>query len=355
MKKKALITGVTGQDGSYLAEFLLNKKYEVHGVRRRSSIFNTERVDHLFKDPLLYKKTNFYLHYADLTDSASLLRIINKIKPDEIYNLAAQSHVHVSFENPVYTANVDGLGTIRILEIIKELNLIKKTKFYQASSSEMFGKVLSKPQNEKTHFNPVSPYAASKVFSYWITKIYREAYGMYAVNGILFNHESERRGNTFVTKKVTQGLVRVKLGLQKKIVIGNLDAKRDWGHAKDYVEAQWKMLQQKQPTDFVISTGKQYSVRDLVNYVCKILDLKIRWYGKKLNEKGVDIRTKKKIVVVSKNYFRPNEVDNLLGDSKLAKKKLNWKPKITFQKLIKDMVKKELEKLKFYSGKINSE
>lgn len=346
-KKKALITGINGQDGSYLAELLLKKNYEVHGVRRRSSVFNTERIDHLYKDPQLFKKkVNFFLHYGDLTDSSSLFKIINSIMPDEIYNLAAQSHVHVSFENPEYTSNVDALGTVRILEIIKELRKKKKIKFYQASSSEMYGKVLETPQNENTYFNPASPYAVSKVFSFMMTKVYREAYKIFAVNGILFNHESPRRGKTFVTKKVVRGLTRVKYGLQEKIIIGNLNSKRDWGHAKDYVLAQWLMLQNKIPKDYVISTGQQFSVRHLIETVCRILNIKIKWVGKNINEKAINQKNKKVIVEINKKYFRPNEVDTLLGDSTKAARDLKWKPRYQFFDLVKDMVESEIKEIK---------
>lgn len=348
MKKKiAFITGITGQDGSYLAELLIKKNYIVHGLRRRSSVFNTERINKIYKDPYLSKKKlNFYLHYGDLTDSNSLFKIINSILPDEIYNLAAQSHVHVSFENPEYTSNVDALGTVRILEIIRELKNKKKIKFYQASSSEMFGKVLEIPQNEKTPFNPVSPYAVSKIFSYNMTKLYREAYNIFAVSGILFNHESSRRGKTFVTKKIVRGLTRVKMGLQDKIIIGNVNAKRDWGHAKDYVIAQWLMMQSKFPKDYVIATGKQFSVRDLIDVTCKMLKINHKWIGKGLNEKVVNVKTKKIIVEVSKKYFRPNEVDDLLGDPSKAIKELNWKPKYNFKKLIQEMIDIEIEEIR---------
>tara|TARA_Y100000768_G_scaffold383240_1_gene365023 strand:- start:241 stop:1296 length:1056 start_codon:yes stop_codon:yes gene_type:complete len=347
MKKKiAFITGITGQDGSYLAELLIKKNYIVHGLRRRSSVFNTERINKIYKDPYLSKKKlNFYLHYGDLTDSNSLFKIINSILPDEIYNLAAQSHVHVSFENPEYTSNVDALGTVRILEIIRELKNKKKIKFYQASSSEMFGKVLEIPQNEKTPFNPVSPYAVSKIFSYNMTKLYRDAYNIFAVSGILFNHESSRRGKTFVTKKIVRGLTRIKMGLQDKIIIGNVNAKRDWGHAKDYVIAQWLMMQSKFPKDYVIATGKQFSVRDLIDVTCKMLKINHKWIGKGLNEKVVNVKTKKIIVEVSKKYFRPNEVDDLLGDPSKAIKELHWKPKYNFKKLIKEMIDIEIKEI----------
>jgi len=346
-KKKALITGITGQDGSFLAELLLKKNYEVHGIRRRSSIFNTERIDHIYLDPLLSKKKkNFFLHYGDLTDSSSLFKIINLILPDEIYNLAAQSHVHVSFENPEYTSNVDALGTVRILEIIRELKKKKKIKFYQAGSSEMFGRVVETPQDENTPFNPVSPYGVSKTFSFMMTKIYREAYNLFAVNGILFNHESFRRGKTFISKKITRGLSRVKYGLQEKIVVGNLNSRRDWGHAKDYVVAQWLMLQKKKPEDYVISTGTQYSVKDLIELACKILQIKIQWIGKAGKEKAIIKKNRKIIVEVNKKYFRPNEVDSLLGNSSKALKNLKWRPKYKFYDLIKEMIDNEIKLIK---------
>ena len=338
--KKALITGITGQDGSYLAEFLLNKGYEVHGVKRRTSLFNTNRIDHLYQDPHIHKR-NFILHHGDLTDTSSLIKIIQNVQPDEIYNLAAQSHVAVSFEVPEYTANSDALGTLRILEAIRILKLEKKTKFYQASTSELFGKVVDIPQNETTPFYPRSPYAAAKLYAYWITVNYREAYNIYACNGILFNHESPVRGETFVTRKITRALTRIKLGLQKTLYLGNLDAMRDWGHAKDYVEVQWLMLQQKTPEDFVISTGQQYSVRDFVNIAAKELGYKIIWKGKGKNEKG--LVDGKVIVKVDKNYFRPTEVETLLGDASKAKKKLGWEPKISFKKLVSEMVREDLK------------
>ena len=338
--KKALITGITGQDGSYLAEFLLNKGYEVHGVKRRTSLFNTNRIDHLYQDPHIHKR-NFILHHGDLTDTSSLIKIIQNVQPDEIYNLAAQSHVAVSFEVPEYTANSDALGTLRILEAIRILKLEKKTKFYQASTSELFGKVVDIPQNETTPFYPRSPYAAAKLYAYWITVNYREAYNIYACNGILFNHESPVRGETFVTRKITRALTRIKLGLQKTLYLGNLDAMRDWGHAKDYVEVQWLMLQQKTPEDFVISTGQQYSVRDFVNIAAKELGYKIIWKGKGKNEKG--LVDGKVIVKVDKNYFRPTEVETLLGDASKAKRKLGWVPKISFKKLVSEMVREDLK------------
>ena len=338
--KKALITGITGQDGSYLAEFLLNKGYEVHGVKRRTSLFNTNRIDHLYQDPHIHKR-NFILHHGDLTDTSSLIKIIQNVQPDEIYNLAAQSHVAVSFEVPEYTANSDALGTLRILEAIRILKLEKKTKFYQASTSELFGKVVDIPQNETTPFYPRSPYAAAKLYAYWITVNYREAYNIYACNGILFNHESPVRGETFVTRKITRALTRIKLGLQKTLYLGNLDAMRDWGHAKDYVEVQWLMLQQKTPEDFVISTGQQYSVRDFVNIAANELGYKIIWKGKGKNEKG--LVDGKVIIKVDKNYFRPTEVETLLGDASKAKRKLGWEPKISFKKLVSEMVSEDLK------------
>ncbi len=344
MKKKvALITGVTGQDGSYLAEFLLNKNYTVHGIIRRSSSFNTKRIDHLYQDPFT-KSRNFNLHYGDMTDSLSLQRIINEIQPNEIYNLAAQSHVAVSFQQPEYTANSDALGTLRILEILRNLKL-KKIKFYQAGTSEMFGKVQEIPQNEKTKFYPRSPYAAAKLYAHWVTINYREAYNIFACNGILFNHESPVRGETFVTKKITSGLCKIKLGKQKKLILGNLDAKRDWGHAKDYIRAMWMILQQKKPDDFVIATGKNYSVKECINTACKYLDIKIKWTGKGINTKGYDQKGNC-IIECDKRYFRPTEVDTLLGDASKAYKLLKWKPKISFKNLIKEMVETDLKSLK---------
>ncbi len=344
--KKALIFGVTGQDGSYLAEFLLKKKYKVHAVKRKSSSYNTNRIDHI-----LEKEKNFILHYGDVTDSIMVMNIINEIKPDEIYNLSAQSHVAVSFKLPEYTANVDALGSLRILEAIKSCNLIKKTKFYQAGTSEMFGKVQEIPQSEKTKFYPRSPYGVSKVFSHWMTINYREAYGIFACNGILFNHESPRRGETFVTRKVTIALSKIKLGLQKKLLVGNLNAKRDWGHAKDYVEAQWLILQQKKPDDFVISSGKNYSVKQFINMCAKHLGIKLKWKGNGINTKAFD-QNGKCIIACSKKYYRPTEVDTLLGNSKKAKKLLNWKPKISFKSLVKEMVEYDYNNIKNnYSGK----
>ncbi|MDB9979514.1 GDP-mannose 4,6-dehydratase [Candidatus Pelagibacter sp.] len=340
--KKALITGVTGQDGSYLAEFLLNKGYEVHGVKRRSSSINTGRIDHLFQDPH-DSDLRFILHHGDLTDSTSLIRIIQEVQPDEIYNLAAQSHVKVSFEEPEYTANSDALGALRILEAIRILKLEKKTKYYQASTSELYGSVKESPQNENTPFYPRSPYGVAKLYAYWITVNYREAYGIYACNGILFNHESPVRGETFVTRKITRALARIKLGLQKILYLGNLNAKRDWGHAKDYVEVQWLMLQQDKPVDFVIATGKQYSVRDFINLAAKNLDMKIEWKGKDENEIG--ICDNKEIIKIDTNYYRPTEVESLLGDASKAKKELGWEPKISFEELVKEMVEKDLKSI----------
>ena len=336
--KKALIFGVTGQDGSYLAELLLKKKYKVYGVKRKSSSLNTDRIDHIYEK----NNKNFSLHYGDLTDAISINRLVNFIKPDEIYNLAAQSHVAVSFVIPNYTANVDALGCLNILEAIKSLGLIKKIKFYQAGTSEMFGKVLESPQTEKTPFYPRSPYGVSKVFSHWMTINYRESYKMFACNGILFNHESPRRGETFVTRKITIGLSKIKLGLLKKLVLGNIYAKRDWGHAKDYVEAQWLILQQKKPDDFVIASGKQYSVKHFVNIVAKELNMKITWRGKGINEKAYD--NKNNIIIeCSKKYFRPSEVQTLLGNPSKAKKILKWKPKISVLKLAKEMIQNDLK------------
>ncbi|HXH73862.1 MAG TPA: GDP-mannose 4,6-dehydratase [Bacteriovoracaceae bacterium] len=341
MSKVALITGVTGQDGAYLAEFLLNKGYEVHGIKRRTSLFNTDRIDHLFKDP--HETDNkFFLHHGDMTDSSSLVRIIQKVQPDEVYNLAAQSHVAVSFEEPEYTANSDGLGALRILEAIRILGLEKKSKFYQASTSELYGLVQETPQKETTPFYPRSPYAVAKMYAYWITVNYREAYGMYACNGILFNHESPLRGETFVTRKITRGLARIKLGLDKTLYLGNLDAKRDWGHAKDYVEMQWLMLQQKVAEDFVIATGQQYSVREFVNRVAHELDMPLRWDGQGVNEKAFD-KSGNMIICVDPKYFRPTEVETLLGDATKAKTKLGWVPKISFDQLVKEMTHADFE------------
>ena len=339
--KKALITGITGQDGSYLAEFLLNKGYEVHGIKRRSSLFNTQRIDHIYQDPHT-DNTSFILHHGDLTDSSNLTRIIKQIEPDEIYNLAAQSHVAVSFESPEYTSDVDALGALRILEAIRLLGLEKKTRFYQASTSELYGEVQEVPQKETTPFYPRSPYAVAKLYAYWITVNYREAYDMYACNGILFNHESPVRGETFVTRKITRALSRISVGLQDILYLGNLDALRDWGHAKDYVEMQWLMLQQDQPDDFCIATGIQYSVRDFVNLAWGHLGKSIRWDGNGIDEKGYDQESGNLIVAVDSNYFRPTEVETLLGDPTKAKKKLKWEPKITFEEMIHEMMESDI-------------
>ena len=343
MKKKALIFGITGQDGSYLSELLLKKNYEVHGVKRRSSSINTNRIDHIYQDPY-QKKRNFILHYGDVTDSTSVSQIIKKIKPNEIYNLAAQSHVAVSFEVPEYTANADALGALRILEAIKFHNLQKITKFYQAGTSEMFGKVQAIPQNEKTDFYPLSPYGVAKVYAHWITRNYREAYNIFASNGILFNHESPRRGETFVTKKIISAMCRIKFGKQKKLFLGNLYAKRDWGHAKDYCLAMWKILQYKKPDDFIIATGKQYSIKQFINLVAEKLKMQIIWKGKGLNEKGYNNK-KEPIIECDKNYFRPLDVNTLLGDSSKAKKLLKWKPKINIKMLIDEMIEFELKNI----------
>jgi GDPmannose 4,6-dehydratase len=342
LSKRALITGVTGQDGAYLAEFLLGKGYEVHGIKRRSSSFNTDRIDHLYQDPHVSNR-HFILHYGDLTDSTSLIRIIQEIQPDEIYNLAAQSHVAVSFETPENTADSVGMGALRILEAIRISGLAKKTKYYQASTSELYGLVQEVPQKETTPFYPRSPYAVAKLYAYWITVNYREAYGMYACNGILFNHESPIRGETFVTRKITRAMARIKLQLQDCLYLGNLDAKRDWGHAKDYVEMQWLMLQQDEPEDFVIATGVQYSVRDFVNFSAKELGITIRWEGEGVDEKGYDEESGKCIVAVDPRYFRPTEVETLLGDPSKAKEKLGWEPKITLQELVSEMVREDLK------------
>jgi GDPmannose 4,6-dehydratase len=340
-KKVALITGVTGQDGAYLAEFLLDKGYIVHGVKRRASSFNTARIDHLYKDPH-EDGVSFFLHHGDLTDSSNLTRLIQQTQPDEIYNLAAQSHVAVSFEEPEYTANVDGLGALRILEAIRILGMEKKTRFYQASTSELYGMVQETPQKETTPFYPRSPYAVAKLYAYWITINYREAYGIYACNGILFNHESPVRGENFVTRKITRGLARIKLKLQKSLYLGNLDAKRDWGHARDYIEMQWLMLQQERADDFVIATGVQYSVRDFVNIAALELGMKITWRGDGLDEKGFN-EAGECIVAVDPRYFRPAEVETLLGDASKARVKLGWEPKISFNELVKEMVIEDLK------------
>ena len=342
MTKKAFITGVTGQDGAYLSELLLNKGYEVHGLKRRSSLFNTARIDHLYQDPH-DENQKFILHHGDLTDSSSLIKVIQEVQPDEIYNLAAQSHVAVSFEEPEYTANSDALGALRLLEAIRILGLEGKTKYYQASTSELYGQVGETPQNENTPFQPRSPYAVAKLYAYWITVNYREAYGIYACNGILFNHESPIRGETFVTRKITRALARIKFGLQDKLYLGNIDAKRDWGHAKDYVEMQWLMLQQEYPEDFTISTGVQYSVRDFVNLAAKEIGIKLKWQGKGIQETAIDVDSGKVIISIDARYFRPTEVETLLGDSTKAREKLGWSPKISFEELVKEMVFNDLE------------
>ena len=339
--KTALITGITGQDGAYLAEFLLGKGYQVHGIKRRTSLFNTDRIDHLYQDPHEPDR-RFILHHGDLTDSSSLIRIIQQVKPDEIYNLAAQSHVAVSFEEPEYTANSDALGTLRLLEAIRILGLEEKTRFYQASTSELYGKVQEIPQRETTPFYPRSPYAVAKLYAYWITVNYREAYGMYACNGILFNHESPIRGETFVTRKVTRALARIKLGLQDCLYLGNLDARRDWGHARDYVEMQWLMLQQDEPEDYVIATGVQYSVRDFVTAAARELGIEIHWKGSGVDEKGYD-GAGRCIVAVDPRYFRPTEVETLLGDASKAREKLGWSPKTSFEELVAEMVREDLK------------
>ena len=350
-KKKALITGITGQDGSYLAEFLLEKGYEVHGIKRRSSSFNTKRIDHLYQDP--HEDSNdLILHYGDMTDSSNLLSIIKKIIPDEIYNLAAQSHVAVSFESPEYTANCDALGTLRVLEAVRVLGLIKKTKVYQASTSELFGKALEIPQNESTPFYPRSPYGVAKLYAYWITINYRESYGLFTCNGILFNHESPRRGETFVTRKITRGLVRINLGIEDCLYLGNLESLRDWGHARDYVEMQWLMLQQDSPRDYVISTGRQESIRNFVEITARKLgwvnenNKSIIWSGKGLDEIGRRADNNKIVVRVDPRYFRPNEVDNLLGDSSSAKELLGWEPKSSLEDLIDEMIDNDIDECK---------
>jgi GDPmannose 4,6-dehydratase len=342
MAKKALITGVTGQDGAYLAEFLLGKGYEVHGIKRRASSFNTDRIDHLYQDRH-ERGVRMYLHYGDLTDSTNLIRIVQQVQPDEIYNLAAQSHVAVSFETPEYTANADAIGTLRLLEAIRILGLEKKTRFYQASTSEMFGLVQEIPQRETTPFYPRSPYGAAKVYGHWITVNYREAYGLYACSGILFNHESPIRGETFVTRKITRGLSRISQGMDQCLYLGNMDSLRDWGHAKDYVRAQWLMLQQDKPDDFVIATGEQHSVRDFVVLAGAELGMQIAWNGKGIDEQGIDAKTGRVIVKVDPRYFRPTEVETLLGDPSKARKQLGWTPEHTFQDLVREMVASDLE------------
>jgi GDPmannose 4,6-dehydratase len=343
MNKSALITGITGQDGAYLAEFLLNKGYIVHGIKRRSSSFNTARIDHLYKDPH-ERNVNFFMHYGDLTDSTNLIRIIQETQPDEIYNLAAQSHVQVSFETPEYTANSDAIGTLRLLEAIRILGLEKKTRFYQASTSELYGKVQEIPQKETTPFYPRSPYAAAKLYAYWITVNYREAYDMFACNGILFNHESPIRGETFVTRKITMAVANIKKGIQKKLYLGNLDAKRDWGFAGDYVEAMWLMLQQSEPDDYVIATGETHSVREFAELAFREVGIGIEWQGEGVDEVGVDSDDGKVLIEVDPRYYRPTEVDILVGDPSKAKENLGWKPNVGFEELVKMMVKNDFEK-----------
>jgi GDPmannose 4,6-dehydratase len=339
--KKALITGITGQDGSYLAELLLNKGYQVHGIKRRTSLFNTARIDHLYQDPHV-EHQNLVLHYGDLTDTSSLIRVLQQVQPDELYNLAAQSHVKVSFEEPEYTANSDAIGTLRLLEAIRTLSLVDKTRFYQASTSEMFGLVRETPQNETTPFYPRSPYGVAKLYAYWITVNYRESYGMHASNGILFNHESPRRGETFVTRKITRALARIKVGLQDKLYLGNLDAKRDWGHARDYVEMMWLMLQREQPQDYVIATGHQYSVREFIERAAEPLSMRLHWKGEGADEQGIDAEGRV-VVAVDPRYFRPAEVETLLGDASKAHRELGWKPRIGFAELVSEMVTEDLK------------
>ncbi|NOY52994.1 MAG: GDP-mannose 4,6-dehydratase [Deltaproteobacteria bacterium] len=343
--KTALITGITGQDGAYLAEFLLKAGYTVHGIKRRASLFNTDRIDHLYRDPH-DKESRFHLHYGDLTDSTNLIRIIQETKPDEIYNLAAQSHVQVSFDTAEYTANADALGTLRILEALRILGMEKAARFYQASTSELFGLVQEVPQKETTPFYPRSPYAVAKLYAYWICKNYREAYGIYACNGILFNHESPLRGETFVTRKITRAVARIYLGLQERLYLGNLNAKRDWGDARDYVEAQWKILQQPEPDDYVIATGEQHSVREFVELAFQEVDIKIKWEGRGVDEKGIDDKSGKVLVEVDPRYFRPTEVESLLGDPTKSREQLGWIPKITFEQMVADMVQYDLEEAK---------
>jgi GDPmannose 4,6-dehydratase len=341
MTKRALITGITGQDGAYLAELLLRKGYEVHGIKRRASLFNTERIDHLYQDPHT-SNVRLRLHYGDLTDATNVLRVIQLVQPDEIYNLAAQSHVQVSFETPEYTANADGLGTLRILEAIRILRLEQRTRIYQASTSELYGKVVETPQTESTPFYPRSPYGVAKLYAHWITVNYREAYGLYACSGILFNHESPIRGETFVSRKITRGLARVTEGLQNCIYLGNLDARRDWGHARDYVEAQWLMLQQEKPQDYVIASGKQYSVRDFAEKAATVLGMRLEWSGTGLEETGIDRKSGRTVVRIDPRYFRPAEVDTLLGDASKARRELGWAPKVSFDELVRDMVTHDL-------------
>jgi GDPmannose 4,6-dehydratase len=343
--KKALITGITGQDGSYLAELLLQKGYQVHGIKRRSSSFNTGRVDHIYQDKHQYNSRDFIMHYGDMTDSTNLIRIVQEVQPDEVYNLAAQSHVAVSFETPEYTANADAVGTLRLLEAIRILGLAEKTKFYQASTSELYGKVQEVPQKETTPFYPRSPYAAAKIYAYWITVNYREAYNMFACNGVLFNHESERRGETFVTRKITRAVARIKNGLQENIYLGNLDSKRDWGYAKEYVYAMWLMLQQEKPQDFVIATGQTHTVREFVEVAFKQIDVDIEWRGEGIEEKGFDKNTGKTLVCIDPRYFRPTEVELLIGDPKKAEKELGWKAKTKFEDLVKLMVEADCKQV----------
>ena len=343
--KKALITGTTGQDGAYLAEFLINKGYEVHGIKRRSSSFNTQRVDHIFIDEHEGAK-DFFLHYGDLTDSTNLIQIIQKIQPDEIYNLAAQSHVAVSFETPVYTANADAIGTLRLLEAIKILNLQNKTKFYQASTSELYGNAKKSPQNESTPFEPVSPYGTAKLYSYWITVNYRNAYNIHASNGILFNHEGPTRGETFISRKISMAVAAISHGKKELLYVGNLDAERDWGHAKDYVEGMWMILQQNSPDDYVLATGKKYSVRTFIELAFQEIGMKIQWSGSGANETGADISTGKTVVRIDRKYFRPNEIDQLVGDPSKANNTLGWKAKVTFEDLVKEMVQSDLKRIK---------
>lgn len=342
-KKKALITGITGQDGAYLAELLIEKGYKVHGIIRRSSSFNTERIDHLYQDPHVRNK-NLILHYGDMTDSMNLTRIVKEVRPNEIYNLAAMSHVHVSFDSPEYVANADAVGTLRLLEAVKFLGLTKKTKIYQASTSELYGKIQETPQTEKTPFYPRSPYAVAKLYAYWITINYREAYDMFACNGILFNHESPLRGETFVTRKITQGLARIMSGKDKCLYLGNLDAKRDWGYAKDYVEGMWRILQQDKPDDYVLATGETHSVREFIEESCKVAGIDIKWQGKKEKEVGIDKNTGKTIIKIDPRYYRPTEVELLLGDPSKAEKRLKWTPKTKFKDLVKVMMEADLKK-----------
>jgi GDPmannose 4,6-dehydratase len=343
--KKALITGITGQDGAYLAELLLDKGYEVHGIKRRASSFNTGRIDHLYQDPH-EEKVRFKLHYGDLTDATNLIRIFQQVQPDEVYNLAAQSHVQVSFETPEFTANTDAMGTLRLLEAIRILGLEKKTRFYQASTSELFGKVQEVPQTETTPFYPRSPYGVAKLYAYWICINYREAYGIFACNGILFNHESPNRGETFVSRKITRAIARIKVGLQERLYMGNIDAKRDWGHARDYVYMQWLMLQQDEPDDYVIATGQQYSVRQCIELAARNAGIEIEWKGSGLDEQGIDTHTGNVIVEIDPRYFRPTEVDALLGDPSKAKEKLGWQPRISFEEMIAEMTAADLEAAK---------